>query len=408
MTSSSSPQQEATPLWSYVPIADYTLPSAPVTDTARKGLAQLVRFLGRDDLELKSLLKAEDELQTLTQRQLDLIAPVPDWSSAVKALGIELEGWLHQSSADQQILFLIGPPYSGITEVVSTTAEQQSWRLLNPPSLEQIWASDDKWFTDLSDDNTTWVLPALEKVYLRHVGGLDLIRRFLDRAFSSTSGRGIISCDSWAWAYLRQIWHGRQPVPLTLQAFDAPRLAKYIQNMADSAYKEDPHFRQADNGDYILPPQDADEASFESSNYLTSLAAHSRGIFGVAWAVWRAILRAEPDELMSEQSETDRRQHSPHAFWVTPWDQLKHPSLPDVADHNAAFVLHTLLLHAGLPLDLLLQLLPLSPNQTMETLFWLEKSGLVNQTNSVWQVTALGYPAVRQFLQTNGYLVDRF
>ncbi len=408
MTSSSPTQQEATPLWSFVSLADYALPGAPAAETARKGLGQLLTFLGRDDLESQSILKADDALQTLPERQLDLIAPEPDWSSAAKALGIELEGWLDQSSADQQMLFLVGPPFSGINEVISTIAEQQSWRLLNPPSLEQIWAGDDKWLADLSEDNTTWVLPALEKVYLRHVGGLDLIRRFLGRAYSGKTGRGIISCDSWAWAYLRHIWHGRQPVPLTLQAFDAPRLGEYIQKTADSADQGDLHFRQADNGDYILPPKDVEGASHESSNFLPSLAAHSRGIFGVAWAVWRANLRTEPDELISDESETDGRQHSPDVIWVTPWDQLKHPSLPGVADHNAAFVLHTLLIHAGLPLDLLQKLLPLSPNQTMETLFSLEERGLVTQSNRVWQVTALGYPVVRQFLQTNGYLVDRF
>ncbi len=408
MTSSSTTQKEATPLWSYVPIADYALPSPTAVDTARKGMAQVLQFLGQDDLKSTSILKAEDALQTLPQRQLDLIAPEPDWSSAAQALGGELEGWLNQNSADQKMLILVGPPFSGINEIISSIAEQKSWRLLNPPSLEQIWAGDDKWFADLSDDNKTWVLPALEKVYLRHVGGLDLIRRFSERVSSSKSRCGIIGCDSWAWAYLRHIWHGRQPVPLTLQAFDAPRLAKYIQNKAESAYGGRPHFRQADNGDNILPPEDVNGASHESSNFLPSLAAHSRGIFGVAWAVWRANLRAEPDALISEETETDGGQHTPDAFWVTPWDQLKHPSLPAVAGHNVAFVLHTLLIHAGLPLDLLHELLPLPPNQVMETLSWLEELGLATERNSVWQVTALGYPAVRQFLQTNSYLVDQF
>jgi len=33
---------------------------------------------------------------------------------------------------------------------------------------------------------------------------------------------------------------------------------------------------------------------------------------------------------------------------------------------------------------------------------------LASRHHDDWRVTPLGYPAVRQFLQANGYLVDQF
>lgn len=44
----------------------------------------------------------------------------------------------------------------------------------------------------------------------------------------------------------------------------------------------------------------------------------------------------------------------------------------------------------------------------MENIYWQEEQGLVGQDDTVWHVTAQGYPAVRQFLQSNGYLADQF
>jgi predicted transcriptional regulator len=91
-----------------------------------------------------------------------------------------------------------------------------------------------------------------------------------------------------------------------------------------------------------------------------------------------------------------------------PWNQIKLPSLPTAAGCDEAFVLQTLLLHNGLAIDILQQLLPMPPNQVLETIYRLEEAELVNQEQTVWLVTPKGYPAVRQFLSTNNYLVDQF
>ena len=69
-------------------------------------------------------------------------------------------------------------------------------------------------------------------------------------------------------------------------------------------------------------------------------------------------------------------------------------------------VLHTLLIHGGLWSRILPELLPLSPMEILEHLYLLEASGLVESDQRFWRVTPAGYPAVRQVLQSEGYLTD--
>ena len=191
-------------------------------------------------------------------------------------------------------------------------------------------------------------------------------------------------------------------------SFDHARLAHHFQQLADASIDRQILFRQTDNGDYVLPPPDTGEVSGETSNFLQLLAAHSRGVFGIAWAVWRASLRTEPDEKMAVEDDTGKPKIPHQTIWVTPWNELNLLSLPSGAGRDEAFMLHTLLLHNGLSLELLQNLLPLSPSQVMETIFRLEEARLVAQNDTLWQVSPQGYPAVRQFLKTNGYLVDQF
>ena len=166
-------------------------------------------------------------------------------------------------------------------------------------------------------------------------------------------------------------------------------------------------FLQSDDGRDVLPPPDAGEASGETNNFLQLLAAHSRGICGVARAIWRTNLQSEPDEKLPEKGDGAACNIANQTVWVTPWQQIAHPCLPSAAGRDEAFVLHTLLLHNGLPLELMQQVLPLSPGQIMGTLIRLEESGLAAQDEAAWQVTPQGYPAVRQFLQGGDYLVDQ-
>lgn len=406
MNANSVTETKETPAWEYVSVAGYKPPGAPVTYSARKRYASLRRLFQRGRSEADKPLITADKLLSLPNSQLDRLAPVPAWQNSAEVLESEITDWLHQQNFGPPVIVIIGPPHSGNIETLKAWAEIQSWRTLTGPSSEQILAGDTSWLSAQSEGDGPWILPDLENLYLRHVDGLKLIRHFLDLACAGKLGRGIIGCDSWAWAFLAHLWHGRTPATLTLQAFDESRLKTHFQPSGDVSRSNPLLFRLSDSGYYVLPPPEEDEKASKQSNFLHILAAHSRGSFGVARAIWRASMQAEPDEKMSEKDEK-KEDGIPHqTIWIIPWNQLKLPVLPSSAGRDVAFILHTLLLHNGLSLDILKRLL--SPDQVMEHIYWLEEEGLVEQNDSVWQVTALGYPAARQFLESNGYLVDQF
>lgn len=402
-----SEDEQGPPLWQYVSLADYEPPAAPLKQAAREGLTFLRELFRRQEPEPGPLLMPDEDLETLPRWQLDRLAPPPDWHGAAQVLSVEIKDWLQEKSPAVPVIVLVGPPYSGHGDVLAAWAEQEGWPTLDAPAPERLLAGEAS-FLDSEEVADAWVFPGLEKAYLRHASGLGLVRRFLDRAYSGALGRGIIGCDSWAWAFLRHVWHGRRPITLTLQAFPQARLAEMFRNMAESASSGPIAFCQADNGQYVLAPPDTEDEPAESSDFLHLLAAHSRGILEVARAVWRDSLRAEPEDLAEEGIQDQERKLLQQTIWVTPWEKLSQPSLPPNAGRDEAIVLHTLLLHNGLPFELLPHLLPLSSSQAMETLFRLEECGLVAQQNAEWRVSTLGYPPVRRFLQTSGYLADQF
>ena len=83
--------------------------------------------------------------------------------------------------------------------------------------------------------------------------------------------------------------------------------------------------------------------------------------------------------------------------------------MPHSAGTNESIILHTLLLHGGATAELLELLLPLSHNQVRHALHQLMEVNLVEiKDDNRWRVTLLGYPAVRQFMENEGYLVDAF
>jgi len=408
MVTPSNTENNAPSFWQFVSAGDYKLPTEPVRLAARKNLRSLRQLFQPSNSENTSPLKADDDLQRLPNWQLERIAPSLEWQSAANELNAHLEKWLEQNTPDEPVIVLIGAPYSGHADVLAAWAEGQAWPVLQPPTYKQILAGDEGWLVDLKENADRWVFPHLEKAFLRHAAGLSIIRCFLDYAYSGKLGRGIIGCDSWAWSYLRHVWQGQQPNPLCLQAFHQEHFTTQFQNTANRGNGQQLLFRQSDNGRYVLPPPENKNDAVEMSDFLQLLAAYSRGNIGVAYSIWQSSLLSEPDDSLDENVSKEDRQLPHQTIWVPPWGRLKQPSLPPGAGRDQAFVLHALLLHGGLPFDLLQELLPLSPSRTAETVFQLKAAGLIASQDQGLQLLPAGYPAVRQFLMSSGYLVDQF
>ncbi len=408
MASKSTTADETLLTWEYVDPSDYKIPAEPVTHTARRGLALFRRLLQRHPTEPEAPFKAINALRMPAPWQLERIAPAPDWSIAVDTLEAALAGWLDRSPPDPPVYLLVGPPFSGHSCILTAWAERRCWKLVPPPLPQQILAGEVSWLFEQCNPGETWVLPQLEKTFFRYTDGLETIRRFLDRAYAGDLGRGIIGCDSWAWIFLRRVWQGRLVTPLSLQACDRSRLARIFQSLTEQTDQRRLLFRQSNNGNYVLPPPKAIDNGENHSNFLQFLAAHSRGILGVAHAIWCTGLRTEPDTELAEEAGAEQRRFADQTIWVTAWDQLALPTAPASAGFAEPLMLHALLIHNGLAIDMLRQLLPLSPDQIVETLHRLEQAGLVASAEQCWRITATGYPAAREFLKTRDFPLDQF
>ncbi|MDG4553693.1 MAG: hypothetical protein P9E24_05530 [Candidatus Competibacter sp.] len=403
--------QETPPLWRYVPIADYRVPAATVEHTVKTGLCALWRHFQPKPAQPQSPpLKTEDELRAVPEARIARIVPAPDWQPAAAALDETLAGWLDSKQPASACIFVVSPPHGGNGDILTAWAANRGWRVISPPSPEQILACDPAWLADWTRDQIPWVLPNLERCYLRHARGLDLARRLLDHACAGSPGRGVIGCDSWAWAFLRRAWRGPEPPLLTLQGFDSQGLTRWFQSFIAGSGMDRLVFRQADNGKYVLPSSAStvEDEPIETSDFLSILAAHSRGIPGIAHAIWRANLRTAPDRTLSEVAENEDPTGGRSTIWVTPWRQIRQTTPASDLLRKHAALLHTLLLHTGLTAGLLGQLLPLATPPVEAALACLEAIGLVARCENQWWISPASYPTVRQFLRDDGYLIDGF
>jgi hypothetical protein len=161
--------------------------------------------------------------------------------------------------------------------------------------------------------------------------------------------------------------------------------------------------------------KDAAAENSDQSPYLRDLAAFSYGIPGVALAYWRASLQTEPDTIdlekdleKSTDETTDGQSTSHPTVWVKPWINIEKPGLPKNAGRNHAFILHSLLLHDTLDMDMLAKLLPERHLHFGQILYDLSDNGLIELVDEQWRVSPKGYPVVRAFLKNEGFLTDDF
>lgn len=256
------------------------------------------------------------------------------------------------------------------------------------------------------------MIPALERCYLRHPHGLTLVRRFFDRLDTGRLGEGLIGCDSWAWAYLRRAVRGCPPRALVAQALEHERLSAWLRQLAEGDGLQQVLFRQSDSGALVLPPPaalaDAVDTTAGESDFVTHLAAHSRGIPGIAWSLWRDALRSCPDEDLAAEKDAEGTCEMGQAVWVLPWGEIEKPALAAGFGVEHTLVLHALLLHDGLAADLLAEVLSLATGAALGVFSELREAGLLEDRQDTLRVSAAIYPAVRQHLNGEGYLTDEF
>lgn len=352
-----------------------------------------------------SPLDAEEDLLGLKDPELSRVAPEPDWYAAADALHDRLEPWLEAEQPAKPVVFYVAPPYGGREEIIQAWASKYEVNAIEPPQRSATARESSRWL-DTWPKRSPWLLPKLERCFVRRADGLYFVRELLARVLSGDMGRGVIGCDSWAWAFLQHVWPARPSFTITAQAFDHRKL-KALFSLSLSNAEEKRHVRRADNGAYILPPPEGTKDAEISEIFLHELAAFCRGNVGVAQAYWRKALRTLPEDRVEKSGEATGT-IGDKTVWVSPWEKMERPVLPQEAGEHALFVLHALLIHNGLSIDLLSEILPPDRAALTEALLFLAEAGLVERIEGLWRVTAAGYPNVRSILQTNDYIIDMF
>jgi hypothetical protein len=410
------------PLWKYIVMDEYRRPEEPTREALQERLKGFWQRLRKGKI-ISGPVSVQAELRSASVRLLDRVAPVPKWGSAERALESGLAKWKEQEQPDQMVQVVVGPPGTGTSHVVRRWAERNGFRLIQPPSYRDIIAGSEEWLRQLEGEDPV-ALPNLERFFLRHQNGIEGMRKLLDH-LCCTSRRHLVGCSSWALSYLGMTvrFDALTPRPLTLASFDGARLERWFHILATSGGGGNLVFRLADDGSHALPPVEGkvsgDEEQIDvpgeqekpdtpSSPFLQKLAARSRGNPLVAWAVWRQCLHIGTDEDVEEEAQEAAARDRGRTLWIRPLPEVRLPEISRGTGAAELLVLHTLLLHDGLPAQILDLLLPFSPGDIMQRLYRLRSGGLVKLEDGLWRVTLLGYPSVRAALSDEDYLVDAF
>ncbi|MFY9941046.1 MAG: hypothetical protein WAK57_02640 [Desulfobacterales bacterium] len=403
------------PLWTFVPPADYRVPRDTIENSLRTRVTAFWRNLHQPDAAEARPPAEADQLEALPARLLDEFAPPDEWPGAVAGLEEALDA--HADDRDDgTAIGIIGAPFSGHAQALAAVAARRRWARIPPPTTREIIFTPDDWIDRIRQTaaRSPWVLLGLEKCFLRHPRGLQTVRLLLAELTAGRLGQGTVACGSWAWAYL-EVAAGAGILPvLTPQAFQGERLWRWLARLAGPQATVGCSFRLGDSRKAFFPdPQtraDSGEQAAPPEDYLILLAACSRGIGGVARAMWRHSLRRMPPDADSDTRRNpdadagDRRQ----VIRVLPKIAPLLPTVPAVERPAGDFVLHNLLLHDGQPEELLFELLPLPRFTIMQALDRLQSAGVAVQASGSWQVAPLAYPAVRRHLEERNFLTDPF
>ncbi|KAA1176253.1 hypothetical protein FWJ25_03730 [Marinobacter salinexigens] len=420
MTENQKPATEPSSLpGGLIPPEQWKLPETSVRRTVKGGirhlLDQLRAGISVEDEPFQSL----DDLPVLSASQRHRFAPEPDFAAVANTILEQLTSDHSGNSAVGTVRLIVAPPFSGIREALARLpvvsgkeSEQSGWRVVAPPDeLLMDDASARQWW-DRQDLEEPWVIPELADFWLRHTSGLALVRELLRRLSAGAAGQGIVGCSSWCW----QFWRGycpdlhvspRCPAPL-----DAEHLGCWLEALSHQSGRKPVIARMTNDGLYVLPLED-DRAGkkLKRSTFLRDLASTSRGIHGVALAIWQRALRARPEEEADQESDTvvEGSSRLPQC-WVAPLEQLSFPVMPQSNGRELGFVLHALLLHDGLNETSLELVTGLSNDGIAHVLSRLMRADIVSRADPAghWHVTALGYLTVRRHLQSWGFPVDGF
>jgi hypothetical protein len=392
-------------VWEYVPFENFRLPSVPAASAAA-GMWNSFRRIVKAGKEEEIFSESANDLYALPSRLEKFVLPQIDSEDAVKALDSALSLWLDSPDNDNSVVYIAGQPYSRNDEIVRMWGESHNAELIEPPDYDEILSGSENLPGNFPESGRLWVLPNLEKFFLRHENGLKKIRKLLEAANSGKLGKGVIGCQSFAWSYLQLVFRFSKKNVLTLQAFDNVKFAALLSKGVRSSKYTRFKFLNMVNGKKITGISAEKEIP---DPFFTRLAAYCRGNIRQQVDLWKDRLRLENVNLKIDEKEISAQGEesgvNETVIWVSP--EIPEPVLPSQMDDDLVIILHILMLHDGLPEYILYKILPFSEPRCRSGLSFLAGSGLVKNCEGIFFVSETAFFAVRKMLFGRDYLVDK-
>ena len=394
-TNQSGKQAEESQLRPFVALADFRTPSLPTDQAFGVFLKKAKKLLRRGE---DAPFISSGDLEDGTIESLDEIASPPACGPLIDELERELDTWAARGSKGSRLKTIILPP-GDRGSLLASWAEGKDCEILTEPSREALLARDEEALPGLEGESLL-VIPKLERWFLRHPNGLEMMRQLLE-AIHEVDRRVLVGCDSWGWTFLSRavgvdiLLSG----PITFQAFDGDGLQRWFSQLIAQGDGSQYTYRLAKTGQDVFADN---EKNSGSSDHFVKLAARSRGIPWVAWRIWRSSLRSD---LAGEDNEEGAESTIPKSEEATLWIvEKEEKNLPQEYRESALLILHALLIHNGLTKDELEIVLP----QVRKRIFLtgLLASGYLEKVNGIYKVPPRIYPICRSQLSSAGFPID--
>ncbi|MCA9199733.1 MAG: hypothetical protein KDA87_19470 [Planctomycetales bacterium] len=379
-----------------IPLEEYRIPLPPTDDHLR---SLWERFRQRIWPEKEDPFLSDVSLTSAKHRLADL-APGPAFGNAVEIIEQGFGSWLNDSSPARWLQAIVLPPCES-TGLVEAWAATRNLAVIQPPAFsERVHSSlhRQRMEAQLDELKGPCVIPRLERWFVRHHRGLDLLRMLLDR-LAERKMHCVVGCNSWAWDFLVTVASLSSvfPQPWTLPPQTAVQLGNWFPAIVQGHPNKCLAFRRAQDGKDVMAQKKSGKLEHD---FFHLLASSSLGIPWVAWYQWRRSLRLHPETDTTsdaDRSATAGQDGHEDVIWVSEPAKAK---MPDSNQNQALLVLHALLVHGPLEQKELSTVLPSVDLANVVTV--LEMSRLVQRNGNAFSCRPTAYPLIRSRLLSAG------
>ncbi len=252
----------------------------------------------------------------------------------------------------------------------------------------------------VSDNYKLIIIPRLEWVFLRCIGGLETIETLRDLVAGDSSCFWLIGCNSWAWQYLERIYQINAYLTNTISLPPLPYEAtkEWLQpvtielNLDWQTDNEGVQIKPKETKATKLKHQELDEVAKIQQDYYEKLADISQGISDVAGDLWWRSLKIDPTQTDPEDT----------SYIIT---QPKLPDLPNLLVEDR-YLLYSLLLHGSMSLAHLNASLGRSESIVKSRTQYLLQNAVISKEQNLLYVNPAYYPKLKSLLGNNNFLVN--